>query len=105
MDEYTEVPVISAGKRCGVRWAPWMGDGFTSWSPRNGNDNAEGPWDHWVDLAIAVLKDPLTGLVRPEVHAIAQGLPEPLDLYSGAARELTDDEIRARLGPADVVAG
>lgn len=98
--EFDELPVLSAGKRCGVQWAPWMGDWFTSWSPRNSNNNAEGPWDHWVDLAIAILKDPLTKIVRPEVHAIAQTLPAPLDLYAGSARGLTDDELNTRLRPA-----
>jgi hypothetical protein len=72
--DYDEVPVIQAAKRCGMQWTPWMGDWFTSWSPRNDNNNAEGTWDHWVDLAIGILQDPLTGLVRPEAAEVAKRL-------------------------------
>ncbi|NKU06949.1 hypothetical protein GS872_02025 [Rhodococcus hoagii] len=64
---FNEIPALSSGKRCGVQWTPWMDDWFTSWSPRNGNNHAEGPWDHWVDLALRILADPMTKLVRPEV--------------------------------------
>ncbi|MFD1546970.1 hypothetical protein [Nonomuraea guangzhouensis] len=95
---FEEIPAINAGKRCGVQWTPWMDDWFTSWSPRNSNSNAEGPWDHWVDLAINILKDPLTELVRPEAHALAQQL-EARGFYSEANRDLTGAELRARFSP------
>ncbi len=49
-NDYEEIVVVESGKRCGMQWTPWMGDWFTSYSPRNGNNNAEGSWDHWIDL-------------------------------------------------------
>lgn len=94
-DEFTEIPAIQAAKRCGMWWTPWMGDWFTSWSPRNGNGNAEGTWDHWTDLAIRILRDPMTAIVRPEAHALAQQL-EPRDFYDESHRVLTDDELEKR---------
>jgi hypothetical protein len=94
-ETYDEIVIIESGKRCGLAWTPWMGDWFTSYSPRNINSHAEGYWDHWVDLAIKVLKDPLTAIVRPDAHAAAAELA-PLDQYSGADRELIDEELVAR---------
>lgn len=94
-DDFEEIETIQAGKRCGVQWTPWMGDWFTSWSPRNGNSNAEGPWDHWVDLAIRILQDPLTEKVRPEAHALAQKL-QHCDFYSETKRDLSEGELRER---------
>ncbi|SOE25644.1 hypothetical protein [Streptomyces sp. OK228] len=93
--EYEEVPAIQGGKRCGVQWAPWMDDWFTSWSPRNSNNNAEGPWDHWVDLAIKILADPMTAIVRPEAHAVAVTLDQH-DFYDETQRDLTEAELGAR---------
>ena len=95
MSDYEEVPAVQAGKRCGVQLTPWMGDWFTSWSPRNGNNNAEGPWDHWVDLAIKILRDPMTELVRPDAHRAVKSL-KPRDFYSDCDRALTADELAKR---------
>lgn len=65
--DWTEKPVIGAGKRLGVQEPMWMGgDWFTSWSPRNGNNNAEGPWCQWVHLARLILADERTGAHMPE---------------------------------------
>lgn len=94
---FDEIEVVHAGKRCAVAWAPWMGDWFVSSSPRNGNSNAEGQWDHWIDLAIGVLKDPLTALVRPEAHEAVRRLITN-DFYTETNRDLTDDELNARFG-------
>jgi hypothetical protein len=94
---FEEEDVSAAGKRCAVQWTPWMGDWFTSSSPRNGNTNAEGPWDHWVDLALHILADPMTKLVRPEVFEESY---RGKDFYSGADRYLTDAELRARFDRA-----
>jgi hypothetical protein len=91
---FEEVHVIQAAKRCGVQWTPWMGDWFTSWSPRNENSNAEGTWDHWVELAVKILRDPMTAIVRPEAHKAAQAL-EPRDFYDSSDRTLADDELAA----------
>lgn len=94
---YDEQEVHAGGKRCGVQWTPWMGGWFSSWSPHNSNSNAEGSWDHWVDLAIKILRDPLTELVRPDAHDVAvRDLPDPLDLYDQTARDLTDAELMKR---------
>jgi hypothetical protein len=78
-----------------VQWDPWMGDWFTSWSPRNSNSNAEGQWDHWVDLALMILSDPLTKIVRPDVHdpALAEQVK---NFYDEAGRELAAVELRKR---------
>lgn len=92
---FEEIPTVKAGKRCGVQWTPWMGDWFTSWSPRNGNNNAEGQWDHWIDLAIGILQDPMTAIVRPDVHEAAKQFGAH-GFYDEAGRELSDDELRDR---------
>lgn len=94
-DYYTEIPAVSGGKRCGVQWAPWMDDWFTSWSPRNSNSNAEGPWDHWVDLALNILRDPMTAKVRPEAHAAVQAV-KPLDFYDESRVSLTESDLAER---------
>lgn len=89
-----EDPVVhEAAKRCGMTWAPWMGDWFVAYSPRNGNTHSEGTWEHWVTLAQLILNDPLTAIVRPEVF---QAVPVPPERYSETERRLTDDELEAR---------
>lgn len=94
-DQYQEIPAVSSGKRCGVQWAPWMGDWFASWSPRNGNSNAEGPWDHWVDLALKILRDPMTEKVRPEAHAAVKDV-QAKDFYDEANTYLGDEDLAER---------
>jgi hypothetical protein len=91
---------IVEAKRCGIVWTPWMGDWFASHSPRNGNSNAEGPWDHWVSLALSILQHPMTEVVRPEAHTAVQGV-ENVKFYSEAARSLTDDELSRLLEVED----
>lgn len=98
-DEYEEIQAVPAGKRCAVDWAPWMGDWFVSSSPRNGNSNAEGPWDHWVDLAIGILRDPMTAIIRPDAHAAVQALATN-NFYSEANRNLTDADLAERFKEA-----
>ncbi|MEV7814272.1 hypothetical protein AB0P05_26635 [Streptomyces flaveolus] len=90
---------IEGGKRLGVRRSD-LGDWFVSHSPRNGNSFAEGPWDHWVDLAIKILQDPLTQMVRPEAHFTVKDLPIG-DFYSETLHDLTDDELKRRFGDED----
>ncbi|MCW1431359.1 hypothetical protein [Novosphingobium sp. JCM 18896] len=46
---------IAGGRRCGVEKSAWLDGWFISWSPRNDNQNAEGPWEDWVSLAKAIL--------------------------------------------------
>ena len=96
---FEEIEAAHAGKRCALDWAPWMGDWFVSSSPRNGNSNAEGPWDHWVDLAVRILRDPMTAKVRPEAHAAIQDVP-PADFYDEANVYLTDADLAERFGGA-----
>lgn len=47
---------IKAAKRCGIQKSPWLSDWFIPWSPRNDNENAEGPWSDWVNLAHEILR-------------------------------------------------
>lgn len=95
MSDYEYIPVHGSAKRCGVKWAPWMGDWFVSWSPRNSNEHSEGTWDHWVDLALLILHDPMTAIVRPEAQAAVADV-KPMDFYDESNRELTDEELAAR---------
>lgn len=96
---FDETPVFASGKRCGLQWAPWMGDWFTSWSPRNGNSHAEGPWDHWVDFALKILQDPMTAKVRPEAHAAVKDIPTQ-QFYDESHVELSDEDLVARFNVA-----
>lgn len=77
--DFEHVPVIHGGKRLGVRWTPWMGDHFNSWSPRNANPNAEGDWHQWAHLAAQILTHPLTKQVCPELYR--PDLPTQTGLY------------------------
>lgn len=86
------VHLPSGGKRLSMEHCYWLGDWFTSFSPRNSNSNAEGPWDHWVDLAIGILQHPATKVVRPEAHAAVQRL-ETRGFYDETGRDLTEAEI------------
>ena len=94
-DDFDSIPMLQSGRRCGVQFTPWMGDWFTSWSPRNDNENSEGPWDHWVDLAIKILQDPFTESVRPDAYETAKGL-SPLGFYSETKKDLTKKELEER---------
>jgi hypothetical protein len=67
-ETFEEIVVLAPGKRLGVAWAPWMGDWFTSHSPRNSNANAEGSWCQWANLAAAILAHPMTAEVAPHLH-------------------------------------
>lgn len=68
IDDFEEVPELSAGKRLGVQRCPWMGDWFTSWSPRNCNNNAEGQWSQWAQLAAMILSHPATKATMPHLY-------------------------------------
>jgi len=81
----------TGGKRLGMERSDWLSDWFTSYSPRNSNSNAEGPWDHWVDFAVQILRHPATAIVRPEAHAAVQSV-EPRDFYDETGRDLTAEE-------------
>ena len=94
MGEYDEqyVPGVTSTKRVTIVHTPWMGDWFVSHSPRNDNSNAEGPWAHWVDLALSILQHEFTGLVRPELREAVKGY-EVRNYYSESDRTLTEEEI------------
>ena len=83
---------VRSSKRASIVWTPWMGDWFVSHSPRNGNEHAEGTWDHWVQVALSILQHPATAIVRPEAHAAVEGV-ENTDYYSESGRDLSDDEL------------
>lgn len=46
---------VRSEKRCGIQRSAWLTGWFVPWSPRNDNENAEGPWSHWVALAENIL--------------------------------------------------
>lgn len=46
---------IRAAKRCGMQRSAWLTGWFVPWSPRNDNENAEGPWSDWVELARKII--------------------------------------------------
>lgn len=102
MTDYEEkyIKGIAATKRASIVWTPWMGDWFTSHSPRNGNCNAEGSWGHWVQVALSILQHPATELVRPDVHAAVVDLKNAAQ-YSETDRPLTDDEIQTLFADKD----
>lgn len=93
--DYDEINVIGAAKRCGLNWNPWMGDWFTSHSPRNDSHNAEGTWDHWVDLAVKILSDRLTEIVRPDAYRAGRTLTVH-NFYDESNRPLTEEELAER---------
>jgi hypothetical protein len=47
---------LSSGRRLGVRPSEWLDDWWISWSPRNSNQNAEGEWSEWVELARMIIE-------------------------------------------------
>lgn len=47
---------IHGERRCGIQRSEWLDGWFVPWSPSNDNQNAEGPWSHWVVLAQEILK-------------------------------------------------
>lgn len=46
---------VRGAKRCGIQRSDWLTGWYVPWSPRNDNQNAEGPWSDWVALAHAIL--------------------------------------------------
>jgi hypothetical protein len=46
---------VQGARRCGIQRSAWLPGWFVGWSPRNDNENAEGPWSDWVALARAIL--------------------------------------------------
>jgi hypothetical protein len=50
----SERTMIVAGRRLAIM--PSIGDWYVSYSPRNDNSNAEGPWEEWVELARRILE-------------------------------------------------
>jgi hypothetical protein len=48
---------IKAGTRLAMRKSDWLGNWYVSESPRNCNNNAEGPWEEWVTLARLILAE------------------------------------------------
>jgi hypothetical protein len=90
---HDEQPVYHITNCLGIRWAPWMGDWFVSWSPRN--SDIEGTWDHWIDLSLLILSDPLTEIVRPAVY-MPLVAKKVVGFGAESHRYLTYAELRAR---------
>ena len=87
---WNEYDICEAAKRCGIRRPGWMGDWFTSWSPRNDNMNAEGTWAHWCNLAAFILSHPATEKAAP--HLFQPELKFDPKMYASGP-VLTEDEI------------
>ena len=49
--------VVSSGRRLAVAKSGHIDDWYISYSPRNDNQNAEGTWEEWVNLAKAILEE------------------------------------------------
>ena len=58
---------IRGEKRLGIQRSDWLPGWFVPWSPRNDNQNAEGPWAHWVQLAREIIA------ADEKAHAAARG--------------------------------
>lgn len=65
------VPFMQSSRRLGLSWFPILGDWFTAWRPNHGPGTAEGPWGDWVDLAVLILRHPLTAQSHPELYQLA----------------------------------
>lgn len=48
--------VAYGGSRLALKESDWLDDWYVPWSPRNHNNNGEGPWSHWVELAREIIK-------------------------------------------------
>ncbi len=48
---------IQTGRRLGMVKSDYTDDWYISWSPRNSNNNAEGVWSEWVELANAIIAE------------------------------------------------
>ncbi|WP_156340232.1 hypothetical protein [Sphingomonas sp. Leaf17] len=70
LDEYLP-EAINGAKRCGIQRSDWLTGWYVPWSPRNDNQNAEGPWSDWVDLARAILKADAEALGRHAQGSVA----------------------------------
>lgn len=51
------VTYFSAGRRLAMHQSEWLPSFYVSYSPRNDNSNAEGPWEEWVDLARQIIAE------------------------------------------------
>ena len=58
---------LQGEKRLGIQRSAWLPGWFVPWSPRNDNQNSEGPWSHWVELAKAIIA------ADEKAHAAARG--------------------------------
>jgi hypothetical protein len=94
--DYKYIATLASTKRLSVVNAPWMGDWFVSHSPRNGNENAEGPWSHWVQVALSILQHEFTDTVNPELRAAALAF-ENTNLYSEHPNQMSREHIKAVL--------
>ena len=87
--------LISAGKRLAIEESEWLSDWWCSYSPRNGNGNAEGQWCQWVHLARLILADERTAEHMPEHHL---PYPDARDLYDEShpdCRECAKPEVES----------
>lgn len=65
--EASQLCLVKGGKRAGVEHHSVDSDWFVSVSPRNNTSNAEGPWQHWVNLAVEILRHEFTKKLFPNL--------------------------------------
>lgn len=70
--------MVKAGKRLAIHQEGWEG-WWTSYSPRNGNNNAEGQWCQWVHLARLILADERTRKEMPKHYQAYDAQPHLYD--------------------------
>lgn len=82
---------VRAEKRCGIQRSAWMTSWFVPWSPRNDNENAEGPWSHWVALAHEILKADAKAIAAAASPANETSRFDPPGLWESEPRSSADD--------------
>jgi hypothetical protein len=82
---------VRAEKRCGIQRSAWLTSWFVPWSPRNDNENAEGPWSHWVALAHEILKADAKAIAAAASPAKKTSRFDPPGLWESEPRSSADD--------------
>ena len=72
MDNDPRDYIRGGGRRCALRKSDWLDDWYVSHSPRNCNQNAEGSWEDWVELAQNILAADKKVLELAEAQELAE---------------------------------
>jgi len=82
---------VRAEKRCGIQRSAWLSGWYVPWSPRNDNENAEGPWSHWVALAHEILKADAKAIAAAASPVKETSRFDPPGLWESEPRSSADD--------------